>query len=109
MKLTTPKQQGRARRHFKSPYAGPLNRQREKDIRVAERIVVEKVLHSGAEVVGIYCPSLNRNCDANLMLFITFAAQRNEIKTLGHSELKQRPEYCRERRGSVKKRPEHAH
>src|SRR5260370_40277673 len=98
MKLTTPKQQGRARRHFKSPYARPLNRQREEDIRVAQRIVVEKVLHSGAEVVGIYCPSLNRNCDANLMLFITFATQRNELRTLGHRELKHRPGECRDRR-----------
>src|ERR1700730_19063051 len=90
MKLTAPKQERRARRYFKGPYASPLNRQWKEDIRVAQRIVIEKVLHTCPEIVGIDCPTFNRNRDAKLMLFITLASQRNEIKTLGHCELEQR-------------------
>src|ERR1700694_437483 len=102
MKLTAPKQERRPRRHFEGPYTRPRNRQGEEDIRIAQRIVIEKVLRAGAEVVSIYRPPFNRNSNAKLMLFITLAAQRNEIETLGNRESEQRSRNRRERRSLIK-------
>jgi len=51
MKSAPTKQERRARRNFEGSNARPGNSQGKENIRVAERVVIEKILYAGAEVI----------------------------------------------------------
>ena len=98
MELAPLEELRRTRRQLEPANPDAPDRQREKDVRVAERFMIEKVLRSSAEVVSVNGPTSDRNRGAELMLFVALAAQGNEVKALGQRELEQWPGNCRERR-----------
>src|SRR2546425_7149502 len=98
MKSAPTKQERRARRNFECSDARPGNSQGKENIRVAQRVVIEKIPYAGAEIIRFDHPSADGNRDSKLMFFVAFAAQRNETKALPDCQFKQRPQNCRERR-----------
>ena len=90
IELTFLEELRRPRRHLERSNPRSFNGQRKKDVRVAERVVIEEVLRRSVEVVGGDSPTLDRNSRAELILFVTLAAQGNEIDTLGQRKLRVR-------------------
>src|SRR5262249_45760789 len=69
---------GRIDRTFPPADPCPLQRQRKKYVRLAQRIMVEEVSGSRAEVAHVQRPTLERNRYAELSLLIAFPAQRKK-------------------------------
>ena len=52
-------------------------------------IMVKEVRRGSMEVAGVDVPTLDRKGRAELIFFVSLAAQRNEISALGQCELEQ--------------------
>src|SRR6202035_5762013 len=77
-------------------------------IRVADVVVVKEVLRQRMKVIDINGPTLNGNGQAELVLLVAFAMQRNEAQIIAVRELEQRTAYGDERRCLVILAPEAA-
>src|SRR5882672_100754 len=71
----TVRQPRRRGAHFPAADAGALQSEREKDIGVAQSIVVEEVLRPSAKIGNIEGPALERNRQAEFVLFVAFAVE----------------------------------
>src|SRR5579872_8822 len=91
MKLATVGDAGRAQRDLPSADSRILNGEREKEIGLADVVVIEKIGCVGAEGVGIENPSAPGNVDAELRFFVTLAVERDESEVVGIGELQERP------------------
>ena len=69
---------------------GRIDRERQKNIGVAEHVVVEEVLHAGAEVGDARDPVAEGNGDTILLLDVALALQRKEGHSLAGGVLQQR-------------------
>src|SRR5579862_7175942 len=85
------------------------DRDRKEDVRVADRIMVEEILHPGAEVIDIDGPAAQRNADSDLPLIIALTVQGKERECALASKLEQRAREGLERRRLVVLAPEAAH
>ncbi len=102
--------QRRAERGFEALDACRLNGERQKDIRIANRVVVEEISHSGVEVGQRRYPVAQGNGDAVFLLNVALALQREEENSLAGRELEQRSGNGVERRRLVViriSRPQH--
>jgi len=54
--------------------ARTFNRKREKNVGIAERIVIEEVPRMGLEIREVQCPAANWNGDAEFALLVGLAA-----------------------------------
>jgi hypothetical protein len=63
-----------------------INRQREENVRVADRIVIELIARPLVVVVHLKSPTPYRNRNSELMFLIPLAAKRDESKTLGAAD-----------------------
>ena len=72
--------------------------QRDENAGVADDIVIQKIARAGVEIVHIERPSAKRNGQADVVLDIALALQRNEIEALRHRELERRTGQAVERR-----------
>lgn len=66
VELAALKELWRTHGNFEPAHSSALDRQREKDVRVAKGVMVEKVLYAGAEIVCIDGPALYGNRDPEL-------------------------------------------
>src|SRR5258708_208297 len=82
MNLAAVEQARGTQRDFPAADARMIHRHGEEDVRVAEHIVVEEVLHAGAEVVAIEGPTMEGDGDAELALLVALAVQRKEVEAL---------------------------
>src|SRR5438132_12140801 len=97
MKSAPTKQERRAGCNFECSNARPGDSQRKENIRVAQRVVIEKIVYPGAKVIRFDYPSACGNRNSKLVFFVAFAAQRGETKTLPDCQFKQWPRNCRQR------------
>src|SRR5579864_6259197 len=67
-----------AHRNFRSCHPDRRDRQREKQVGIADHIVVEVVVRPGAEVVGIDSAAIDGNCDSHFVLLVALPAQENK-------------------------------
>ena len=88
----------RAQRKFPPVDARALNRDREKQVGIVEIIVVEEILGASEKIAGIDGPSVERNGDAKLVLFIAFTVERNEAQVLAVGGLQERTGDSEQRR-----------
>src|SRR5664279_2767134 len=79
----------RPQREFPAADEGLLNREGEEEIGFSDSVVVEEIIGSGAEGVGVERPSAEGYGDAELMLFVAFAVQRDEGATVLCAQLHQ--------------------
>src|SRR5215471_2478298 len=91
----------RAYADFVANNARCLDREREKDVGVAQNIVVEVIVSSGAEIGEVSGPSAKRNSQSNFVLLVALASERQEPKSLGCRQIKQRPRKRTKRRRLV--------
>src|SRR5438270_9929102 len=82
MHSTMAQQHRRFQTDFPSGNARPLYRQRQKDVRVAELIVVEEVARMRVKTIAVQCPAAEGNRDPELIFFVTFSTQRRKSKPL---------------------------
>src|SRR5438874_13713734 len=80
----------RAQCRLPSADASAIDSEREKDVRVLERVMIEKILGEGVEVASVDGPAFERDPDADLPLLVAFAAQRKEAYTLVRGKSEQR-------------------
>ena len=88
----------RAQRKLPAIDARALNRDREKQVGIVEIIVVEEIFGAGQEIAGVENPSVERNSDAKLVLFISLTAERNEAQVLIVGGLQERTGNSEQRR-----------
>src|ERR1700683_3816849 len=69
---------GRAHGKFCGLYQGAGDCDRQKNVRIADRIMIEEVPDLVAEVVNVDGPSAHRNCDAELEFLVALPMQRQE-------------------------------
>src|ERR1700693_45306 len=62
----------------------------EKEVGFADIVVVKKIHHVGAEVIGIEDPSVQRDGHTELMFFIAFTVESDESKIAGLCESQKR-------------------
>src|SRR5438552_18392974 len=55
---------------FPSANSGMGQSQRKEDVRIAQRVMIEEIARSGAEVAYVECPALEWNCNAEFALFV---------------------------------------
>src|SRR5215469_17958694 len=101
MKIELLGNSGRAHAHLISNDARGLDGQRKKDVGIAEHIVIEVVVRAGAEVGEVNGPSTNRNGQADFVLLVAFASERQKTESLSKSQRKQRTGERVERRRLV--------
>ena len=101
MKLAAMRDARRAQRELPAANHGLVDRDGEEEIRFADVVVVEEIYDVGAEGVGVEHPSAIRDGDAELMLFVALAVQRNESQIVGVGKLQQRTGRGDERRRLV--------
>src|SRR5258706_12386658 len=82
MKLRTMSDARRTQRQFPSADEGLLNGEGEEEVGFSDGVVVEEIPDAGAESVGIERPSEEGNGHAELMFFVTLAAEREEFATI---------------------------
>src|ERR1700759_2241568 len=81
--------------------ARAIDGQWEKQIRVADGVMVEKIARSSAEIIERSGPSAIRDDQTNVVLLIALAVQRQEIKVLRLGKFKDLSCHCIERRSLV--------
>src|SRR4029434_664312 len=91
----------RRSRHFPSANARPFQREREKNVGVAQDIVIKKVLRGRAEITYVERPARDRDAKSEFALFIALTVQGCELAVECSALFKQRPRYGKKRRGSV--------
>ena len=89
---------GRSKRAFQTANASARNRQRNKNVGVADGVMIEEVLGAGLECIYVNGPAADRSRQSNLELLIALAVQRQESQALSLSELQQRAANRRKRR-----------
>src|SRR5919198_1372474 len=80
-----------AKSAFPSANARLVDGQRQKNIRVAQNIVVEEIACPGVEAVNVQDPSAKRHGQAELVLFVALAVQGQKGEPLLKREIEQRP------------------
>src|SRR5262249_27100138 len=80
----------RAQGRFESADPRAIDRQRNEDVRVAERVVVEEVLRIGPKRGQVGRPAVEGNGQAHLVLSVTLALERQKPEALLRGELLQR-------------------
>src|SRR5665811_2157732 len=81
--------QRRAKRCFKALHAGCLNGEWQKDIRIANGVVVKEISHSGVKVRERRHPVMQGNGDPVLLLNVALSLQGKERDSLAGRELEQ--------------------
>src|SRR5215471_11816460 len=104
MKLSAAGESRGSGRCFPSANSRVSKRKREKNIRVAERVMIEEVARSGAEVAHVEGPPFEGNRESEFTLLVALAMQRH--KTLAPGDHALIPGECRivdgyQRRGLV--------
>ena len=92
----------RAQRKLPAVDARALNRDREKQVGIVEIIVVEEILGASEKIAGVQRPAVEWNGNAELVLFIAFAVERNEAQVLIVGGLQKRAGNGQQRRRLVK-------
>src|ERR1017187_5115649 len=90
MGVVVAEQERRTDRDFGAPDSGRVNCERQKYVGVSNRIMIEEILHTGAEVGDAGYPVSNRNSDAVFLLDVAFALQRKKGHPLAGGVLEQR-------------------
>ena len=85
----------RAQREFPPVDSSPLNRDGKEHVGVVQIVVIEEVPSTIQEVVGVECPAMKRNGDAELVFFVPLTMKRDESEALVGDEL-QKGTGCRE-------------
>ena len=80
--LAAPQNRRRPYRNLPAIHARALYGERQKNVGVAQCIVIEEISALGVKVVRVESPSSERNRNAKLVFFIAFAAQRQETESL---------------------------
>src|SRR5882724_11882162 len=65
----------RAQGRLPTAHAGAIDSQREEDVGIPQRVVIEVVFGKGVEVAAVDGPALEGDTDADFPLLVTFAAQ----------------------------------
>src|ERR1035437_10997628 len=78
----------RPHRQFPSANKGLVDGERKEKIGFSKGVVVEEVMRAGAEGVGVERPSAKRDGDAELMLFVALAMERNESATTCRAQIR---------------------
>src|SRR6478752_6331729 len=91
----------RVHRAFPSPDAGALDGEGKENVRIAQNVMVEKVLCAGAEVGEIERPSRHGDGQTKFVLLIALAPQWQKAKSLLRRLLQQRTVHGEERRRLV--------
>jgi hypothetical protein len=85
MSLTSIPEPRGAQRHFRGANPRSRHGNRDKNVGLADVVVVEEVYAARFEIVDVQSPTANRNRDAELMLLIALAMQRLErSRVAGH-------------------------
>src|SRR5258705_334765 len=82
--------------------------ERQECIRIPDVVVIEEVLRQRVKVIDIDSPALNGNRQAELILLVAFAVQRNESQIVVLCKLQQGTLECGERRRLIVLAPEAA-
>src|ERR1039457_3786267 len=101
MNLATAGDARRAQRALPSSNHCLGNSDGEKEIGFANIVVVEKIHHVGAEVIGIEDPAEERDGHAELMFFIALAVESDESQVAGLCERQQRARSRNKRRSLI--------
>ena len=78
MQINFLKQFWRAHRGFITHNTDALNRKRDEQIGVAQRIMIKEVVGAGAEVIEIQSPAPHGNGQTYIVLLVALAAQRQK-------------------------------
>src|SRR5690349_12461111 len=101
MQLGAAQQARRAHAGLPAANASALDGQREKNIRIAERVVVEEIARAGSEVREVEAPAFHRDGKAEFVLLVALALERQESEALAGGEFEHRPAYAEQRRRLV--------
>src|ERR1035441_4112768 len=85
-------------REFPAANKGLVDGERKEEVGISKGVVVEEIISAGAEGVGVERPSAKRDGDAELMLFVALAMERNESATTCRAQISQRPGSGEQRR-----------
>ena len=80
----------RTERRLEAADSGFVDGEREKDVRIPNRIVVEEVPRVRAEVVGIDRPAVHGYRHADFILIVAFAFQRKKPEPLVDGDVQER-------------------
>src|SRR5215467_4762665 len=95
MELSHSPQPGRLHCQLKSPDMGPVDREREENVRVPDRVVIKEVLRCGMEVAGVYGPASYRKSHSSLPLLVSLSVQRKKADALAQRQVDQRTRHSR--------------
>src|ERR1700735_1547439 len=96
----------RAQRELIAFNQRPRDGDRQKDVRVADRVVVEEVLRLGAKVIHINRPAAYRYGEPHLVLLVALAAQWQKAQGAALCIGQEWPRNRLERRGLIELAPE---
>src|SRR5450432_878816 len=99
--LSPVKELRRTNTHFPAVQARMVDGQREKDVGVAECVVIEIVSCALMVVVHFHRPTSQWNGQSELVFFIALSVQGNEAQPLRYGETEQRATYRGKRRSLV--------
>src|SRR6266446_8672623 len=91
----------RARGQFPTVNAGTIDRQRKENVGIAEHVVIEEIPNVRLEIGNIKLPAADRNGQAEFALFVSFAAQGQEVKPLIDGLLQERAGNREKRRSLI--------
>lgn len=91
VQLSSMQKLGRTRRRFPPANARLSDGQGQEDVRVADDVVIEEVPRSGPEVIHVENPFVERDGEAEFVLFIALSVQGEEPDSLVEREVQQRP------------------
>ena len=80
--LSTLVQSRRVQGEFPSLNDRTLDGDRKENIRIVEAIVVEEIFHMISKGIGVYRPTPQGDCHADLRFLVAFSMQRNESQIL---------------------------
>src|SRR6266849_4806883 len=86
---------------FPAAYAGTSDGEREKNIGVAEHVVIEEVFRAGAEVGNLEGPPVKRDGETEFVLLVALTAQWQEAKALLGRLVESRTGYRKQRRSLI--------
>ncbi len=79
-----------AQGNFPTVGARTLDSDGEKEIGIVEIVVIEEVPGAGEEIAGVERPAAKGNSDAELMLFVALAVERDKAEVLSAGGLQER-------------------
>src|SRR5882724_2296644 len=91
----------RARGQFPTVNAGTIDRQRKENVGIAEHVMIEEIPNVRLEIGNIKLPAADRNGQAEFALFVSFAAQGQEVKPLIDGLLQERAGNREKRRSLI--------